>query len=288
RPIGRVRARRPRRQVEEAVAQAIAFIRAGDIYQANISQGFDATLDPMDHPYSAFRRLIGDSPAPFSAYFHLGADRIAATHSPERFLRVDRGGRVESRPIKGTRPRGGDPSTDARFAAALLASDKDRAENLMIVDLMRNDLARVCAPGSVRAPRLYALESYANVHHLVSTVIGRLPAGGDAFDLVRAAFPAGSITGAPKVRAMQIIAELEGESRGPYCGAVGYVGADGAADLNVMIRAIAFTRGPKGWRARFRAGAGIVADSDPITEYDEMLAKAASIRRALGGRGGEP
>ena len=203
------------------------------------------------------------------------------TNSPERFLDV-RDGRVEARPIKGTRPRSTDAVADAALVAELVASAKDRAENLMIVDLMRNDLSRVCRPGSVEVPRLCDVESYANVHHLVSVVTGDLADDRDVFDLLEASFPPGSITGAPKVRAMEIISELEGEPRGPYCGALGWIDGASAMDLNVMIRTAALRRSKSGWKASLRSGGGIVADSEPEAEYAETLTKASALRRALG------
>jgi para-aminobenzoate synthetase component 1 len=190
---------------------------------------------------------------------------------------VDVNGRVETRPIKGTRPRGVGPEHDAALGLALAESDKDRAENLMIVDLMRNDLSRVCAPGTVRVPELFALERYATVHHLVSTVEGRLEPGSDALDLLRAAFPGGSITGAPKVRAMEIIAEIEPSCRGVYCGSIGYLSVTGELDTNIAIRTVVV----RGGRAYFSAGGGIVADSVPEHEYLETLDKARGIIDAL-------
>jgi para-aminobenzoate synthetase component 1 len=208
------------------------------------------------------------------------------SNSPELFLSISADGEVETRPIKGTIARGRGAQDDAANARTLSASAKDRAENLMIVDLMRNDLARICAPGSVRVPSMFAVESYANVHHLVSTVTGRLRPGETALSQARAAFPPGSVTGAPKPRALEIIAELEGEARGPYCGAFGVLdgslNGSGAAIFNVLIRSIAFVREGGTWRARFRSGGGVVADSDPASEYAETLAKAASILKALG------
>ena len=205
------------------------------------------------------------------------------TNSPERFVEVA-GGVVEARPIKGTRPRAADPRQDAELAAELSASAKDRAENLMIVDLMRNDLSRVCAAGSVKVPRLCELETYANVHHLVSVVTGALAPDRDVYDVLEAAFPPGSITGAPKVRAMEIISELEAEPRGPYCGALGWIEGTQAMDLNVMIRTASLRRRPEGgWRASVRSGGGIVADSEPDAEYAETLTKVSALRRALGG-----
>jgi para-aminobenzoate synthetase component 1 len=196
--------------------------------------------------------------------------------SPERFLKVE-SGRVETKPIKGTRPRAGHARLDAELVKALLASDKDRAENLMIVDLLRNDLSKNCRLSSVKVPRLFDVESYATVHHLVSTVVGELDEGRDAIDLVRGAFPGGSITGAPKLRAMQIIEELEPHRRGVYCGAIGYVGFDGNMDLNIAIRTLVMSRG----EARFWAGGGIVADSKMEDEYQETFDKAAAMLKLL-------
>ncbi|MCW5724731.1 MAG: chorismate-binding protein [Maricaulaceae bacterium] len=267
----------------ERCAAARAYVLAGDVYQVNLSHAFEAALDPADHPYAVFRRLIAQSPASYGVFLRLPDGRAVVSNSPELFLKLE-SGVAETRPIKGTRPRGGTPLVDAGLAAALMASEKDRAENLMIVDLMRNDLSRVCIPGSVKTPRLFAVESYSNVHHLVSTVTGELRADADAFDLAAAAFPPGSITGAPKLRAMQIIAELEEEARGPYCGAAGMIGQGGAAmTLNVMIRTLSFVKEGRRWRAEARSGGAITADSDPRAEYAETLAKAAALKRALTG-----
>ena len=191
----------------------------------------------------------------------ISGDLVVLSASPERFLRVDADGRVETRPIKGTRPRGVGPEHDAALGQALAESAKDRAENLMIVDLMRNDLSRVCAPGTVRVAELFALEQYATVHHLVSTVVGQLAPGADALDLLRAAFPGGSITGAPKLRAMEIIAELEPSRRGVYCGSIGYWSVTGELDTSIAIRTAVARNG----RVYFNAGGGIVADSDPAS-----------------------
>ncbi len=202
---------------------------------------------------------------------------VVLSASPERFLRVEPGGDVETRPIKGTRPRGLGPEHDAALGQALTESAKDRAENLMIVDLMRNDLSRVCAPGTVRVPELFAIEQYATVHHLVSSVVGTLAPGSDALDLLQAAFPGGSITGAPKVRAMEIIAELEPVQRGLYCGSVGYWSVTGALDTSIAIRTAVALSG----RVYFGAGGGIVADSDPEQEYRETLDKARGMIGAL-------
>jgi para-aminobenzoate synthetase component I len=216
------------------------------------------------------------NPAPFSAYFDCGTFQILSA-SPERFLRLDWDRQVETRPIKGTRPRGLGPMHDAALGRALAESEKDRAENVMIVDLLRNDLSRVCRPGTVRVPELFALEHHPTVHHLVSTVVGELDPESDAIDLLRASFPGGSITGAPKVRAMEIIAELEPTRRAVYCGSVGYISASGSMDTSIVIRTCLALRG----RIYFQAGGGIVADSDPELEYRETLDKARGLIETL-------
>jgi para-aminobenzoate synthetase component 1 len=257
-----------------AVERVRQYILAGDIFQANLSQRFEASW-PGD-PFEFYRRLTTVNPAPFAAYFQ-GDGFAVASASPERFLSVDSAGKVETRPIKGTRRRGETPTEDRRLADELLASDKDRAENVMIVDLLRNDLSKVCKPGSVDVPTLCALESHPTVHHLESIVTGRLEEGRSAADLLRAAFPGGSITGAPKVRAMEILAELEPVARGVYCGTIGWLSVTGAMDTSIAIRTVTLQDG----RATFHAGGGIVADSDPTQEYQETLDKAAGIRRAF-------
>jgi para-aminobenzoate synthetase component 1 len=255
------------------VRRAIEYVHAGDCFQVNVAQRL---LHPApESPLELYGRLRERNAAPFAGLFDLGG-AVVASASPERFLRVE-GGEVETRPIKGTRPRGVTPQEDEARAAELLASAKDRAENVMIVDLMRNDLGRVCAYGSVRVPALCRLESYRYVHHLVSEVRGTLRPGLGPVDLLKAAFPGGSVTGAPKVRAMEIIAELEPTARGPYCGALGYVGFDGTMDTNILIRTFTVTRG---W-VQFPVGGGIVADSDPRREYEETLHKAEGLVRAL-------
>jgi para-aminobenzoate synthetase component I len=260
----------------DAVSRVREYILAGDIFQTNLSQRFEAPLH--ERPWDLYLRLRTRNAAPFAAYFDM-PDGAILSASPERFLRADATGRVETRPIKGTRPRGIGPEHDGALGQALTESPKDRAENLMIVDLMRNDLSRVCLPGTVRVPELFALERYATVHHLVSTVVGQLAPGTDAFDLLRAAFPGGSITGAPKVRAMEIIAELEPSQRSVYCGSIGYWSVTGALDTNIAIRTmIAPADRP---RVYFNAGGGIVADSDPAQEYRETLDKARGMIDAL-------
>lgn len=258
----------------DAVSRAREYIVAGDIFQANLSQRFDAPL--VEPPWTLYRRLRAQNAAPFAAYLDFPDGPILSA-SPERFLRMDGASHVETRPVKGTRPRGTGAEHDAALGAALVESGKDRAENLMIVDLMRNDLSRVCAPGTVRVSELFALEHYATVHHLVSTVIGTLGPGETAFDLLRATFPGGSITGAPKLRAMEIIAELEPSQRGVYSGAIGYLSVTGALDSSIAIRtAVALDR-----QVYFNAGGGVVADSDPDEEYRETLDKARGIIDAL-------
>jgi para-aminobenzoate synthetase component 1 len=261
-----------------AVRRAKDYIAAGDIYQVNLSQRLSAPL--ATPPMSLYARLTGQNPAPFSGYFET-PDAAVVCCSPERFLQV-RSGEVETRPIKGTRPRGATPDEDARLAAELLASEKDRAENVMIVDLERNDLGRVCEFGSVHVPELFALESYATVHHLVSTVRGRLRPGAAALDCLRASFPGGSITGAPKVRSMEIIEEIEPTRRGIYTGAIGYLCFSGDMDVNIVIRTLVV----KGQTAYFQVGGAIVADSDPQAEYEETLDKARALARGLAAEAG--
>ncbi|HEY7683849.1 MAG TPA: aminodeoxychorismate synthase component I [Gemmatimonadales bacterium] len=260
----------------DAVTRVREYIVAGDIFQANLSQRLEVPLE--EDPWLLYRRLREVNPAPFAAYLEYEGMYVASA-SPERFLRVDPDGQVETRPIKGTRPRGLSPLHDAALSRSLQDSEKDRAENLMIVDLLRNDLSRVCRPGTVRVPELFALEEYRTVHHLVSTVVGTLAPGREAADLLAAAFPGGSITGAPKVRAMEIIAELEPSRRGIYCGSVGYLSTTGAMDTSIVIR----TALAMGGRVTFSVGGGIVADSDPESEYQETLDKARALITALAG-----
>lgn len=274
-----------REDYEQRIARAVAYVHAGDCFQANISQRFDFKLALGAHPFDLTRRLDETSAAPYSAYLRLPGLAMAS-NSPERFLKLrrteDGALKVSTKPIKGTRPRGATPEEDARLAAELEASEKDRAENLMIVDLMRNDLSRVSKPGSVKVPKLNALESFANVHHLVSTVEAELAEGMGPVDLIRAAFPGGSVTGAPKIRAMQIIAELEDEARGPYCGSLIWITPDDWMDSSILIRSTALEEAPGGdWTGQYRSGGGIVADSTPSSEYVETLDKASAMTRAL-------
>lgn len=257
----------------DAVARAIEYVRAGDCFQVNLSQRLLAPFTA--HPLELYARLRERSPAPFAGYLDLGQFALCSS-SPERFLWCANG-EVETRPIKGTRPRGATPEEDAALANDLATSPKDRAENVMIVDLLRNDLGRTCRFGSIEVPRVCQIESYRYVHHLVSEVRGRLAEGRTPVDLIRASFPGGSVTGAPKVRSMEIIAELEPTARGPYCGSLGYIGLDGTTDTNILIRT--FTVG-RGW-AQFPVGGGIVADSTPERELDETMHKAEGLLRAL-------
>ena len=263
---------------EQMVREVIERILSGDIFQANVAQRFEAAVPPDFDHFGFYRRLRALNPAPFAAYLD-HADFVIASASPERFLKVE-GDRVETRPIKGTRRRFADAVLDALQARALTESRKDRAENVMIVDLLRNDLSKVCLPGSVQVPRLCGLETYASVHHLVSSVVGRLREGQGAADVLAAAFPGGSVTGAPKVRAMEIITEMEGHARGPYCGAIGYIGFDGTMDTSIVIRTAAF----RGGTCVVQAGGGIVTASDPAAEYDETLDKARAIFEAFGAK----
>ncbi len=255
------------------LAHVQRYLAEGDCYQVNLAQTFTAPVS--GDAWVAYRQLRRINPAPYAAYLNLPHGQILSA-SPERFLEV-RSGRVETRPIKGTRPRHEAIHRDRELAAELAKSVKDRAENLMIVDLLRNDLGKSCAIGSIRVPELFKVESFASVHHLVSTVTGRLAADRDAFDLLGGCFPGGSITGAPKRRAMEIIDELEPDPRGLYCGSIGYIGFDGAMDTNIAIRTLVHSDG----EVRFAAGGGIVMDSDPEAEYQESFDKAARLLALL-------
>jgi len=256
-----------------AIARIKDYIAAGDVYQVNLTQRFETPL-PC-HPYGLYQRLRQRSSAPFASYLNFESLQIVSS-SPERFLRIHNG-RVETRPIKGTRPRGKTQAEDARLQRELVASAKDRAELLMIVDLERNDLGRVCEPGSIQVDDLFKVETHPTVHHLVANVSGRLRPDCDVIDSLRAMLPGGSITGAPKIRAMQIIDELERTRRGVYTGAIGYIGFDGNCDLNIAIRTILCAHG----QAFYNVGGGIVWDSDPESEYQETLDKGAAMRAAL-------
>ena len=261
-----------------AFAAVQDYLRAGDCYQINLAQRFSAQAS--GDAFGAYLALRNLSPAPYAAFLNLPHARILCA-SPECFISV-RDGKVKTKPIKGTRPRGGDPELDRLLAEDLCNHPKDRAENLMIVDLLRNDLGKSCIPGSVHVPELFKVESFANVHHLVSTVEGRLAAGRDALDVLRDCFPGGSVTGAPKLRAMQIIEQLEPDRRGVYCGAIGYAGFDGNMDSNIAIRTMVHSND----KIHCWAGGGIVADSDMAAEYQETLDKASAMLELLQCHGG--
>ncbi|MCL4141721.1 UNVERIFIED_CONTAM: hypothetical protein GTU68_027353 [Idotea baltica] len=262
----------------KAVQRCIDYIRAGDVFQINLSQRLlhPATTDSL----SLYLQLRSCNPATFSGYFDISAisksNSQIISASPERFVSV-RNGVVETRPIKGTRPRTGIPLVDLRERERLLASEKDNAENTMIVDLMRNDLSRVCCDDSIHVTQLCELEAYESVLHLVSAIKGRLKPESNLCDLIRAVFPGGSIAGAPKIRAMEIIAELEPTARGAYCGSLGYLGFDGSADLNILIRTVTANGG--WWQ--IPVGGGVVAQSDPANEYEETWTKAVSMLKAI-------
>ncbi|MFO1465204.1 MAG: aminodeoxychorismate synthase component I [Steroidobacteraceae bacterium] len=257
------------------VERALEYIAAGDIYQANLSRGWTGTADRNLDPVELYRRLRAANPGPFCALLRAG-DFAVVSSSPERLMMSD-GHQVFTRPIAGTRPRGATPEADAALVRQLLDNEKEKAEHVMLIDLERNDLGRVCAGGSVRVDEFMSVESYAHVHHIVSNVTGTLRPGISPVQVLRAVFPGGTITGCPKFRCMQIIAELEGVGRGAYTGSLGYINTDGSADFNILIR----TMSVNGTRLDFRAGAGIVADSDPQRELAETRAKAEGLRRAV-------
>ncbi len=259
------------------VRRVLDYILAGDIYQANFTQRWIGPRPAGLEGFDLYRRLRALSPAPYAAFIQDGAGQAIVAASPERFLRLSPAGRVDTRPIKGTRGRGATEAEDRGLATALVESPKDRAENLMIVDLLRNDLGRVAETGSVMVPELNALYSFASVHHLVSTVTARLRKGLTPVDLIRASFPGGSVTGTPKIRAMEIIDELEAGRRGAYCGAIGWIGLDGGMELSIAIRTLTLTRE----RVIAQAGGGIVADSDPMGEYREALTKVRPMLATL-------
>lgn len=259
---------------EKAVAQVIEYIRAGDIFEANISQRFSCDRNDID-PFMLYRKLREKNAAPFAAFMQY-KEWVIASASPERFLKLHQG-HVEARPIKGTRTRHHDPVIDKANADELLKSEKDWAENVMIVDLMRNDISRVCMPHTIKVPQLCGLESFATVHHLVSVVEGELQAEKTAVDLLKATFPGGSITGAPKIRSMEIIAQIEPTLRGPYCGSIGYVGFNGDMDLSITIRTFVMNKE----KLCFQTGGAITVDSSPLEEYEETLTKARALRHTL-------
>lgn len=260
---------------KKQIQKVVNFINAGDIFQANMTQKFEAELPQDFDAFAHYLHMREISPAPFASFFNLGNIKISSI-SPERFLTV-REDLVETKPIKGTRPHVDDACLDRLHRNSLENSEKDRAENIMIVDLLRNDLSKTCRPDSVKVEKLCALETFSNVHHLVSTVTARLRQGYDGIDLLRGCFPGGSITGAPKIRAMEIIEELEPARRGPYCGSMGYIGFDGNMDMNILIRTLVYQDNT----VSFQVGGGIVADSNAEEEYQETLDKAAGIFKSF-------
>jgi len=259
----------------ELIEDAQKHIAAGDVYQLCLTN--ELTASGEADPLETFLRLRSLNPTPYASYLKLGQRAIVST-SPEQFLRVSADGWVSSKPIKGTRRRDEDPAKDAELAAELASNVKERAENLMIVDLMRNDIGQVCEPETVGVPELFQVETYKTVHQLVSTVVGRLRSDKTQLDAIRAAFPGGSMTGAPKSRAIEIIRELEAGERGVYSGAIGYLGFDGSVDLGMVIRTIVFERGG----IRIGIGGGITSDSIPSEELEETHLKAKAMLTALG------
>ncbi len=260
-----------RTDYEAQVQKVIDYITAGDIFQANLTQRFDADVPDGFDPFLHYLNMRAVNPAPFAAYMNVGQVKISSA-SPERFLTAQNKNVLTS-PIKGTRPRAHDIVKDRDLKNDLLNNNKDRAENTMIVDLLRNDLSKVCDPSTIDVSDLCKLESFAHVHHLVSTVTGTLRRDKDAINLLRASFPGGSITGAPKIRAMEIIEELEPTRRAAYCGSMGYIGFDDTMDTNILIRTLTY----EGKRVSLQVGGGIVADSIPAQEYQETLDKAKGV-----------
>lgn len=265
-----------REEYEAQIQRVIDYIYAGDIFQANLAQRFDASLPQGFDPFIHYMHMRKVNPAPFASYMNIGNVKISSA-SPERFITL-RQGKVVTCPIKGTRPRVENVIKDRAFKNDLLSNQKDRAENTMIVDLLRNDLSKVCKPETVNVKDLCKLESFARVHHLVSTIEAELKDDKDALDLLRGAFPGGSITGAPKIRAMEIIDELEPTRRSAYCGSMGYIGFDGTMDTNILIRSLIYEDN----KVSLQVGGGIVADSNPADEYQETLDKAQGVFQSFG------
>ena len=266
-----------RQRFEAQVEQVRAWISSGDLFQANLTDCAEQTLSQPCDPLALYAHLRQRCPAPFGGLMLASNEEAVLSASPERFLQVNQQGLVETRPIKGTRPRHADPERDAAAAAELVTSPKDRAENVMIVDLLRNDLGRVCSTGSIGVPQLVGLESYRQVHHLTSVVTGQLRDPADTAGLLRACWPGGSITGAPKIRACQRISSLEPVPRGPYCGSFFLRRRDGSFDSNILIRSLLLL----GQRLRVHGGCGIVADSDPHLEAEELGWKVQPLLNAL-------
>ncbi len=260
-----------------AIAEAQRRLRAGDAYELCLTNRFAVEIGDDADPLDLYLELRKANPAPRAGYLRFG-DAALLSASPERFLGIDPDRRVVTSPIKGTRPRGSDPASDRVLRDELRSSAKERAENVMIVDVLRNDLGRVCGFGSIEVDRLAEVETFARIHQLVSTISGRLAPGCDAVDCVEACFPGGSMTGAPKLKAMEIIDSLESSARGPYSGAFGWFGLDGQVDLSIVIRSIVLGGGD----ASVGAGGAITIDSDPEEEYEEMLLKARPLLAILG------
>jgi len=266
----------PGAQFKSGVERIREWIRAGDVFQVNLSRAWRGQAERAIDPVAVYRALAETNPAPFAGLARLPGGTVVSS-SPERLVEV-REGIVQTRPIAGTRPRGHDERSDASLSAELMANHKERAEHIMLIDLERNDLGRICEAGSVEVDELMVVESYAHVHHIVSNVRGRIQPDIGPADVIRATFPGGTITGCPKVRCMEIIAELEAKGRSFYTGSMGYLSRDGHLDLNILIRSLAIS----GRNLEFRTGAGIVADSDPDAELSETEDKARGILRALG------
>lgn len=260
---------------QDQVQNIIDHIKAGEIFQANLSQRLETKLPKGFDPFVHYVHMREVSPAPFACYMNLGGVKVSSV-SPERFITV-KDGLVETCPIKGTRPHVDDMTQDRAFRQELENSEKDRAENTMIVDLLRNDLSKVCTPESIDVSDLCKLETFSNVHHLVSYIKGKLEQDKGAIDLLEACFPGGSITGAPKIRAMEIIEDLETDQRGPYCGCMGYIGFDGTMDTNILIRTLVYDSDG----VSLQVGGGVVADSNPAQEYQETLDKAEGILKSF-------
>lgn len=275
RPLAATVAEEPPEVYLRGISRVQEYIRAGDVFQVNLSRGWRLTLRDDAEPFEVYDALRRANPAPFAGLAVFPQAAVVSS-SPERLVELRRGV-VRTRPIAGTHPRSEDPREDAALSARLLAHPKERAEHVMLIDLERNDLGRICETGSVAVPELMTLESYRYVHHIVSEVRGRLRAGVGPGAVLRAVFPGGTITGCPKIRCMQILQELEREPRGAYTGAMGYLNRDGSMELNILIRTLT----QSGRDVRFRAGGGIVADSDPVRELNETRAKARGLLRAF-------
>lgn len=261
----------------QKVAEIKDMILRGDLLQANLTRKFYGNFNNKPNPFDIYRKLLDISPSPYSAFIRYG-DSYIISSSPERFLTIDENGKAESRPIKGSIKRSLDKNEDEKLKTALENSEKDRAENLMIVDLMRNDLSRSCVPGSIKVESLFDVTSYATVHHMSSTISGQKNPNKTTLELVKGCFPPGSMTGAPKIKAMQVCSEMEKLQRGVYSGAIGWFGGDGSADLSVVIRTLIIQSN----KFEFQVGGAITADSEPEKEWEETLVKATAIARALG------